>query len=184
MNIDHIYLFCLGVHFTTCLLNWCKMIVAFEGSYILEWLYLVFFNDWFAFLTCIYRFWGTIFLNKPLKISFAMVEFILSGTKSHFDLVISSHVAYVFSTKPVHAFCSFIKRLIWYFYTSVKKNVSSLENVSNSVSCFCTGNGVWRIIYQHRKWRVAIFWQFRNMFMKLKMFVKCNSKKVLLWNSF
>ena len=50
-----------------------------------------------------------------------MVEFILSGTKSHFDLVISSHVAYVFSTKPVHAFCSFIKRLIWYFYTSVKK---------------------------------------------------------------
>ena len=82
-----------------------------------------------------------------------MVEFIRSGTKSHFDLVISSHIASAFSTKPVHAFSSFIKYLTWYFYTSVKimLQISSLENISNFVNCFCTGNGVWRIICQHRK---------------------------------
>ena len=82
-----------------------------------------------------------------------MVEFIRSGTKSHFDLVISSHIASAFSTKPVHAFSSFIKYLIWYFYTSVKimLQISSLENISNFVNCFCIGNGVWRIICQHRK---------------------------------
>ena len=93
------------------------------------------------------------FLNKPLKISFPMLEFIPSGTKSHFDLLISSHIASAFSTKPVHAFSTFIKHLIWYFYTSVKIMLqrSSLENISNSVSCFCTGNGVWPIICQHRK---------------------------------
>ena len=59
--------------------------------------------------------------NKPLKISFRMVKFILSGTGSHFNLVMSSHVAYLFSTKPAHACCSFNKCLIWYCDKSINK---------------------------------------------------------------
>ena len=52
------------------------------------------------------------FGNEPLKISFAMGKFILSGTSSHFSLVMSSHVACLFSAKPAHAFCCFNERLI------------------------------------------------------------------------
>ena len=48
-----------------------------------------------------------------------MVKFIHAGTSSHFNLVMSSHVAYLFNTKPVHAFCSFNKRLTWYCGTSI-----------------------------------------------------------------
>ena len=66
------------------------------------------------FLTCISRFSGRFSFNEPWKISFAMVKFILSGTSSQFNLAMSSHVAYIFSTKSAHAFCSFDKRLIWY----------------------------------------------------------------------
>ena len=36
-------------------------------------------------------------------------------------LVMSSHVAYLFSTKPVHAFCSFNERLIWFSGKSTNK---------------------------------------------------------------
>ena len=68
-------------------------------------------NDRFEVLICIFRFLGTFSFNKLLKISFAMVKFILSGTCSHFTLVMSSHVPYLFSTKPVRAFCSFSKCL-------------------------------------------------------------------------
>ena len=50
-----------------------------------------------------------------------MVKFILSGTNSHFNLVMSSHVEYLFSTKPAHAFCSFNKGLIWYYGKSINK---------------------------------------------------------------
>ena len=78
-------------------------------------------NDRFEVLTCISRFSGMFSRNKPLKISFAMVKFILSGTSSHFNLVMSSHVEYLFSTKPAHAFRSFNKSLIWYYGKSINK---------------------------------------------------------------
>ena len=78
-------------------------------------------HDQFEALTFISRFSGMFSRNKPLKKSFAMVKFIHSGTSSHFDLVTSSHVAYLFSTKPAHAFCSFNKRLIWYCGKSINK---------------------------------------------------------------
>ena len=102
-------------------------------------------NDQFEVLTCISRFSGTFSFNKPLKIGFAMVKFILSGTCSHFNLVMSSHVAYVFSTKPAYAFCSFNKRLIWYCGKSINKllRLSSLENINDSFSYFRTGNGIY-----------------------------------------
>ena len=50
-----------------------------------------------------------------------MVKFILSGTSSNFNLVMSSHVAYLFSMKPAHAFCTFNKRLTLYFDKSINK---------------------------------------------------------------
>ena len=78
-------------------------------------------NDRFEVLACISRFSGMFSCNKPLKISFAMVKFNLSGTSSHFDLVTSSHVAYLFSTKPAHACCSFNKRLICCCGKSINK---------------------------------------------------------------
>ena len=58
-------------------------------------------NDRFEVLTCISRFSGMFSRNKPLKISFAMVKFILSGTSSHFNLVMGSHVAY-FLVRNLH----------------------------------------------------------------------------------
>ena len=64
-------------------------------------------NDQLKVLTCISRFSGMFSCNKPLKISSAMVKSILSGTSSHFNLVTSSYVAYLFITKPTYAFCSF-----------------------------------------------------------------------------
>ena len=78
-------------------------------------------NDQFEVLTCISRFLGNFSFNKPLKISFVMVKFILSGTSSHFNLVMSSHVAYLSSTKPAHTFCGFNKGLIWYWGKSINK---------------------------------------------------------------
>ena len=57
--------------------------------------------------------------NKPLKISFAIVKSIFFGTSGHFNLVLSSHVAYVLSTKPALLFCSFNNRLIWHYGKSI-----------------------------------------------------------------
>ena len=67
--------------------------------------------DRFEVLICISRFSVTFSFNEPLKIGFAMVKCILSSTSSHFNLVMSSHVEYLFNTKPAHAFCSFNKCL-------------------------------------------------------------------------
>ena len=78
-------------------------------------------DDRFEVLTCLSRFSGMFSFNKPLKIGFAMVKLILSGTSSHFHLVMSSHVVYFFSTKPAHAFCRFNKRLTWYCGKSMNK---------------------------------------------------------------
>ena len=84
----------------------------------------------FEFLIHTYSFSGTFSFNKPLKISFAMVKFILSSSSSHFNLVMSSHVEYLFSTKPAYAFRSFIKRLIWYWFgKSINKFRSSHSEV-------------------------------------------------------
>ena len=52
-------------------------------------------NDRFEVLICIYRFLDTFSFNKPLKISFAMVKFILCGTSSHFNLVPNLHTLFV-----------------------------------------------------------------------------------------
>ena len=78
-------------------------------------------DDRFEVLTCISGFSGTCSFNKSLKISFAMVTVILSGTSSHFNLVMSLHVVYFFRTNPAHAFCRFNKRLIWYCGKSMNK---------------------------------------------------------------
>ena len=78
-------------------------------------------NDQFEVLTCISRFSGTPSFNKLLKITFTMVKFILSGTSSHFNFSVSSHAAYLFSTKLAHAYCSFNKRFIWYCGKSINK---------------------------------------------------------------
>ena len=81
--------------------------------------------------------------NKPLKISFAIVKSIFFGISGHFNLVLSSHVAYVLSTKPALHFCSFNNRLVRYCGKSINNLLhwSSLENIDNSVSCFRTGSG-------------------------------------------
>ena len=96
-------------------------------------------NDRFEFLT-------KFSFNKLLKRNFAMVNFYRPGTSSHFNLVMSLHVAYLFSSKSAHAFCSFNKRLIRYCRTSIDKLLqkSSLENINISVSCFRTGNDAYR----------------------------------------
>ena len=65
-------------------------------------------NGRFGFLICISRFSDIFSFNKPSKISFAIVKFFLPGSSSHFNLVMSSHVAYLFSTKPTHDFAVLI----------------------------------------------------------------------------
>ena len=58
----------------------------------------------------------------------------------------SSHVAYLLSTKCAHAFGSFNKRLIWYCGKSINRLLqkSSVENINDSISCFRTVNSVCR----------------------------------------
>ena len=93
----------------------------------------------FEFLIHFSRFSDTFSFSKPLKISFAMVKFILSSSSSHFNLVMSSHVEYLFSTRPAHAFRSFIKRLIWYWF------VKSINKFRSSHSEVFLENGVLKI---------------------------------------
>ena len=90
------------------------MTVVFEDLHILGWLYLVFLMTDLKSLLVFLDFHVCFLVKKPLKMTFTMVKFILSGTSSHFNLVTSWHVADLFSTKPEHAFCGFNKPLIWY----------------------------------------------------------------------
>ena len=79
-------------------------------------------KDLFEFLIRISRFSGMFSLNIPLNEKFCHIaKSILPGTSSHFSLVMPSHVAYLFSTKPAHAFSSFNKSLIWYCGKSICK---------------------------------------------------------------
>ena len=78
-------------------------------------------NDQFEFHICICKFPGMFSFKKHLKICFTVVKFILSRTSSHFNLVMSSHVADFYSLKPAHAFCRSNKCFIRYCGKSINK---------------------------------------------------------------